>query len=92
MPQPVVDIVPVKPAPPVRVVHHARPTIAKYAPHPVAATFFCALTGSQDYEWLALQRNLRVARLIARILLIAALLVLKELMTDSATDTLSRRG
>jgi hypothetical protein len=60
-----------------------------YAPHPLAALVFCTLTGGEMADWLRFQRQMRVVRLGSKILVVAGLLIAREIIGQWAAGALS---
>lgn len=60
-----------------------------YSPNPLAALVFCTLTGGEMADWLRFQRQMRVVRLGSKILVLAGLLIARELIGEWAAGRLS---
>lgn len=59
--------------------------------HPFGSMVYCLLTGHGAEEWLRLEQNLRVVRLVTQVLVFAGKIVAVELIRNYAANGVSLR-
>jgi len=62
--------------------------VPTHTPNPIAALVYCAVTHGGIEDWLRFRKTLRMSRLATRVLVIVGVIVVKELLSDWAADTM----